>query len=119
MYFVNMFCIFIQHYEGDVTELSLDFTVTEDIRGKLVTTELKPGGKDIPVTNDNKLQYVYAISDYKLNRQVSNEFVISIFFVYASHTSYCYYSDASIGKCIFSRPHRSYISNMVEVVQCK
>lgn len=32
--------------------------------------ELRPGGADIPVTNDNKLQYVHAMADYKLNRQV-------------------------------------------------
>lgn len=52
-------------------ELALDFTITEDLCGKRTVTELRSGGKGIPVTNENKLQYVYAVADYKLNRQVS------------------------------------------------
>lgn len=60
----------MQHYEGDVGELSLDFTVTEESLGKRYVLDLKPGGKDINVTNENKLQYIHAIADYKLNRQV-------------------------------------------------
>lgn len=60
----------MQHYDGDVQDLFLDFTVTEESLGKRHVIELKPGGKDICVTNDNKLQYVHAMADYKLNRQV-------------------------------------------------
>lgn len=60
----------MQHYDGDVGDLSLDFTVTEESLGKRYVIELKPGGKDICVTNENKLQYVHAMADYKLNRQV-------------------------------------------------
>lgn len=59
-----------QHYDGDVKDLSLDFTVTEELPGKRHVVELKAGGKDVSVTNDNKLQYIYAMADYKLNRQV-------------------------------------------------
>ncbi len=51
-------------------DLALDFTVTEELFGKHTTVELRPGGTDIPVTNENKLQYVHAVADYKLNRQV-------------------------------------------------
>ncbi|KAF8403185.1 hypothetical protein HHK36_011282 [Tetracentron sinense] len=60
----------LKHYDGDVKELALDFTVTEELLDKRVVTELKPGGKDVAVTNENKLQYVHAIADYKLNRQI-------------------------------------------------
>lgn len=60
----------MQHYEGDIRDLSLDFTVTEDVNGRRVIFELKPGGKNVAVTNENKLHYVHAIADYKLNRQV-------------------------------------------------
>ena len=60
----------MQHYDGDVRELSLDFTVTEESFGKLHVIELKSGGKDISVTNDNKMQYIHAMADYKLNHQV-------------------------------------------------
>lgn len=61
---------FLQHYDGDVKELFLDFTVTEEAFGKRQIIELKPGGKDVCVTNENKLQYIHAMADYKLNRQV-------------------------------------------------
>ncbi|PIN11132.1 E3 ubiquitin protein ligase [Handroanthus impetiginosus] len=62
--------MYVKHYDGDVKELSLDFTVTEESLGKHHVIELKPGGKDICVTNENKLQYVHAMADYKLNRQI-------------------------------------------------
>ncbi|KAI3522905.1 hypothetical protein L1887_00957 [Cichorium endivia] len=62
--------MYVKHYDGDVKDLSLDFTVTEELPGKRNVVELKAGGKDVIVTNDNKLQYIYAMADYKLNRQV-------------------------------------------------
>ncbi|CAA0829703.1 E3 ubiquitin-protein ligase UPL7 [Striga hermonthica] len=62
--------MYVKHYDGDVKDLSLDFTVTEESLGKRHVIELKPGGKDICVTNENKLQYVHAMADYKLNRQI-------------------------------------------------
>jgi ubiquitin-protein ligase E3 B len=60
----------MQNYDGDVKELCLDFTVTEESFGKRHVVELKSGGKDISVTNENKMQYIHAMADYKLNQQV-------------------------------------------------
>nr|GEZ16523.1 hypothetical protein [Tanacetum cinerariifolium] len=37
--------------------------------GKQQVVELKSGGKDVNMANDNKLQYIYVMADYKLNRQ--------------------------------------------------
>ncbi|XP_021737799.1 E3 ubiquitin-protein ligase UPL7-like isoform X1 [Chenopodium quinoa] len=62
--------MYVKNYEGDVKELSLDFTVTEELLGKMHIIELRPGGKDTIVTNENKLQYIHAMADYKLNRQI-------------------------------------------------
>ncbi|KAG8376644.1 hypothetical protein BUALT_Bualt09G0084900 [Buddleja alternifolia] len=62
--------MYVKHYDGDATDLCLDFTVTEESLGIRHVIELKPGGKDICVTNENKLQYVHAMADYKLNRQI-------------------------------------------------
>ncbi|CAN1860378.1 E3 ubiquitin-protein ligase UPL7 [Linum perenne] len=62
--------MYVKHYNGDVKELLLDFTITEESFGKMHVIELKPGGKDISVTNENKMQYVHAMADYKLNRQI-------------------------------------------------
>lgn len=44
----------LQHYEGDIADLDLTFSYDEDVMGRLVTHELIPGGKAIPVNNDNK-----------------------------------------------------------------
>ncbi|KAK3149711.1 hypothetical protein QOZ80_3AG0221390 [Eleusine coracana subsp. coracana] len=60
----------LKHYEGDVEDLCLDFTVTEELGGKRIVHELRPGGKNISVTNENKLHYVHAMADFKLNRQI-------------------------------------------------
>ncbi|XP_052171846.1 E3 ubiquitin-protein ligase UPL7 isoform X2 [Diospyros lotus] len=62
--------MYVKHYDGDVEGLCLDFTVTEESLGQRHIIELKPGGKDVYVTNENKLQYIHAIADYKLNRQI-------------------------------------------------
>lgn len=45
---------FIKHYQGDVADLDLTFTVDEDVMGRIVTHELVEGGRIRPVTNDNK-----------------------------------------------------------------
>lgn len=72
LYCDSLLVLLLQHYEGDIKELCLDFTVTEESFGKHRVIELKPGGKDTSVANENKMQYVHAMADYKLNRQVSN-----------------------------------------------
>ncbi|KAL2345154.1 hypothetical protein Fmac_006439 [Flemingia macrophylla] len=62
--------MYVKNYDGDVKELCLDFTVTEESLGKRYVVELKSGGKDISVTNENKMQYIHAMADYKLNQQI-------------------------------------------------
>lgn len=62
---------YLKRYEGDARDLALDFTVTEELFGRHRVVELRPGGAAVPVTNENKLQYVHAVADYKLNRQMS------------------------------------------------
>ncbi|XVF76313.1 hypothetical protein PTKIN_Ptkin13bG0256300 [Pterospermum kingtungense] len=62
--------MYVKHCDGDIKELCLDFTVTEESFGKRHVIELKPGGKDVSVSNENKMQYVHAMADYKLNRQI-------------------------------------------------
>lgn len=45
---------FIKHHVGDVGDLDLTFSVDQDCLGRVVTHELVPGGRVIPVTNENK-----------------------------------------------------------------
>lgn len=35
-----------------------------------VVKELIPGGKDIPVTNENRIRYIYLVANYRLNTQI-------------------------------------------------
>ncbi|KAG0184638.1 Ubiquitin-protein ligase E3B [Apophysomyces sp. BC1034] len=64
---------FIKHYDGCMEDLGLTFAVDEDEFGQRVTRELKYGGKHISVTNENKVEYVYLMADYKLNRQTKEQ----------------------------------------------
>ncbi|KAK7687348.1 hypothetical protein QCA50_009213 [Cerrena zonata] len=51
------------------------FTNEEDDKfGEIVEVELKPGGKDIEVTEDNKHEYVELISEWKISKRVEEQF---------------------------------------------
>jgi hypothetical protein len=60
----------VQHYEGDVVDLGLFFSVENNELGEMAETELIPGGRDIPVTNENKIKYIYLVANHRLNLQV-------------------------------------------------
>ena len=45
--------------ENDITDIIEEtFSLQEERFGELVTIELKPGGVDVPVTEENKQEYV-------------------------------------------------------------
>lgn len=49
--------------ENDITDiLEETFSVQEERFGELVTIELKPGGADIAVTEENKAEYVECVN---------------------------------------------------------
>ncbi|KAJ3792824.1 hypothetical protein GGU11DRAFT_692905 [Lentinula aff. detonsa] len=61
--------------ENDITDvLDETFTATEDRFGELVTIDLKPNGADIPVTEENKKEYVDAVVEYRISRRVKDQF---------------------------------------------
>lgn len=62
--------IYLKNYEGDVADLGLDFTVTNSDYGQSEEIELKPGGKGIPVTSHNRIEYIHLMADYRLNKQI-------------------------------------------------
>jgi E3 ubiquitin-protein ligase NEDD4 len=70
-----IFHLFFSLRENSIKDV-LDevFTVTEDRFGELVTIELKPGGEDIPVTDENKKEYVDAVVSYRIERRVKEQF---------------------------------------------
>ncbi|KAJ8679148.1 hypothetical protein QAD02_014935 [Eretmocerus hayati] len=63
----------IKHYDGDVSDLELTFSVDENVMGKLVTYELKPGGKAILVTNDNKINYIHSMAQFRMYVQIKDQ----------------------------------------------
>ncbi|XP_006002235.1 ubiquitin-protein ligase E3C isoform X2 [Latimeria chalumnae] len=62
--------LFLKSYEDDVEELGLNFTVVNNELGEAQVVELKPDGKDIPVTNANRIAYIHLVADYRLNKQI-------------------------------------------------
>ena len=54
MMFMCVNCWCLQHYDEDVGDLDLTFSTDEDVMGKVITHELIPGGKALPVTDENK-----------------------------------------------------------------
>jgi hypothetical protein len=61
--------------ENDITDI-IDETMTtsEDRFGEMVTIELKPGGADVPVTQENKKEYVDLIVEYRIQKRVQEQF---------------------------------------------
>lgn len=41
--------------------------------GRSRTVELIPGGSNIPVTNQNRIRYVYLVANYRLNIQIAKQ----------------------------------------------
>ena len=61
--------------ENDITDvIDETFTTTEERFGELVTVELKPGGADVPVTEENKKEYVGCVVEYRISRRVKEQF---------------------------------------------
>ena len=61
--------------ENDITDiLEETFSVTEDRFGELVTVELKPGGSRVPVTEENKHEYVDLAVHYRVIGRVKEQF---------------------------------------------
>jgi ubiquitin-protein ligase E3 C len=60
--------LFLKRFTGDHAALCLFFTTTRDGGGEEI--ELVPGGRDVPVTARNKLQYIHLVANYKLNVQI-------------------------------------------------
>jgi E3 ubiquitin-protein ligase NEDD4 len=61
--------------ENDITDIIDEtFTTTEERFGEMVTIDLKPGGADIPVTEDNKKEYVDHVVDYRISKRVKDQF---------------------------------------------
>ena len=80
--------LYLKNYDGDVQDLGLDFTIVSEEIGQAHVEEMKLGGANIPVTNENRIEYIHLVADFKLNRQIRSQCVA---FRYAKKkfSSYC------------------------------
>uniref|UniRef100_A0A7S0J4Y7 HECT-type E3 ubiquitin transferase n=1 Tax=Calcidiscus leptoporus TaxID=127549 RepID=A0A7S0J4Y7_9EUKA len=63
---------FLKKYEGNVElDLCLTFSVDHDDLGVRETVELREVGSTIPVTKENRIEYVHLMADYALNKQLA------------------------------------------------
>jgi hypothetical protein len=50
------------------------FTTMEERFGEMVTIDLKPGGADVAVTEENKKEYVDLVVEYRISKRVKDQF---------------------------------------------
>ncbi|KAG1720932.1 HECT-domain-containing protein [Suillus lakei] len=62
--------IFLKNYTGNVEDLALNFTVAIEEFGVAKAVDLIPDGSNVPVTRENRLQYIYLTSHYRLSKQI-------------------------------------------------
>ena len=63
----------LKTYEGDVQDLGLDFTIAVNDLGENKVELLKAEGDEIAVTNENRIEYIHLVADFKLNRQIRQQ----------------------------------------------
>ena len=63
----------LKHYDGDVeADFALNYTLNDsEVPDKII--RLLPGGDNIPVTSQNRLQYIHLVSNYRLNTQIARQ----------------------------------------------
>lgn len=54
--------------------LDLTFSAEDERFGELITVDLKPNGRDIEVTNENKKEYVELITEWRIYKRVEEQF---------------------------------------------
>lgn len=64
---------YIKHYDGDVRDLDLTFSYDDDCMGQVVTHELIPGGRAVPVTNENKISYIHLMAHFRMHVQINEQ----------------------------------------------
>ncbi|KAK2737752.1 hypothetical protein FQN57_007399 [Myotisia sp. PD_48] len=61
--------------ENDIEGIiELTFSVDDEQFGERQTIDLKPDGRNIPVTNENKKEYVELVTEWKIQKRVEEQF---------------------------------------------
>lgn len=61
--------MYVKYYDGNVEDLCLYMSYTDNLFGHNNVTNLIPGGAEIPVTNENKMQYIRLYANFILNKR--------------------------------------------------
>lgn len=61
----------LKYYQGDFQQLSLTFSVITDVDGEIRDEEIVENGRDMPVTKDNIILYIYQLANFRLNKQLN------------------------------------------------
>lgn len=56
-----------------IEDLELSFSLVASDFGETKSIELKPGGSDLYVNDDNKIEYIHLVADFKLNKQINRQ----------------------------------------------
>jgi len=59
--------------EADVTHFGLYFAITQDFYGKIEQIDLMEDGQNVPVTNENKNQYIEKLLYYKMYSSIRQQ----------------------------------------------
>ncbi|PNS14550.1 hypothetical protein CAC42_2607 [Sphaceloma murrayae] len=65
--------------DNDITDAIYEtFSVEDEVFGEKVTIDLKPGGRDVEVTNDNKKEWVELVTEWRIQKRVDEQFTAFI-----------------------------------------
>lgn len=61
--------MYTKYYDGDIEDLCLYMCYSENNFGAQTTIDLTPGGSEILVTQENKMQYIMLYANFLLNKK--------------------------------------------------
>uniref|UniRef100_A0A0A9Y2C9 HECT-type E3 ubiquitin transferase n=2 Tax=Lygus hesperus TaxID=30085 RepID=A0A0A9Y2C9_LYGHE len=64
---------YIKHLETDVSDLDLTFSTDHDVMGRVLTHELVPGGRMLPVNDHNKINYIHLMAHFRMHIQIKEQ----------------------------------------------
>lgn len=64
----------LKNYTGNIEEdMCLTFSVSDTSLGKQTIIDLVPDGRNKPVTNQNRLKYIFLMARYRLNIKIKQQ----------------------------------------------
>lgn len=65
---------FLKNYPpGSVEDLGLNFTVASNAFGAVKEIELIKNGRNIPITAENRIEYIHRVANYRMNTQIKRQ----------------------------------------------